>query len=124
MILGKLTLGETALHTHNDSYILEGIKAISTSRPFFSSGVMISALATIFGIGFADILYVGELAALCAVASVTLILGLKIGQLRLISRDLAGAQATDAVYGTYAHLNRERRKIAAAVERVKSGGAS
>lgn len=124
MIFGTLTVGETALHTHNDSYILEGIKAVSTSRPFLSSGVMISALTTIFGIGFNDILYVGELAAVGTFASVSLILGLKIGQLRLISRDLAGAHATDAVYGTYAHLNRERRKIAAAVERVKSVGAS
>ena len=59
-----------------------------------------------------------------ALAAVSLVLGLKIGQLRLISRDLAGANATDAVYGTYGHLNRERRKIAAAVERVKSGGVS
>lgn len=124
MILGKLTLGETALHTHNDSYILEGIKAVSTSRPFLSSSVMVSALAAIFGIGFADILYVSELIALGTAISVSLILGLKVGQLRLISRDLAGAQATDAIYGTYAHLNRERRKIASAVERVKTGGAS
>lgn len=124
MVFGTLTVGETALHTHNDSYILEGIKAVSTSRPFLSSGVMISVLTTIFGIGFNDILYVGELAAVGTVASVSLILGLKIGQLRLISRDLAGAHATDAVYGTYAHLNRERRKIAAAVERVNSRGAS
>lgn len=124
MILGKLTLGETALHTHNESYILEGIKAVSTSRPFLSFGMMISALTTIFGIGFADILYIGELVALGAVAAVSLVLGLKIGQLRLISRDLVGANATNAVYGTYGHLNRERRKIAAAVERVKSGGVS
>ena len=124
MILGKLTLGDTALHTHNDSYILEGIKAVSTSRPFLSSGLMVSTLVAIFGIGFADILYVSELIALGTAISVSLILSLKIGQLRLISRDLAGAQATDAIYGTYAHLNRERRKIASAVERVKTGGAS
>ena len=123
MVFGTLNIGETSLHTHNDSYILEGIKAVSTSRPFLSSGVMISALTTVMGVGFADILYAGELTAVGAVASVSLILGMKIGQLRLISRDLAGAQATDAVYGTYAHLNRERRKIAAAVEQVKSGGA-
>lgn len=124
MVFGKLILSETALHTHNDSYILEGIKAIKTSRPFLSSGVMISALAIIFGIGFSDILDVGELAALGAVSCTSLILGFKIGQLRLISRDLAGAKATDAVYGTYERLNHERRKIAAAIEQVKSGGAS
>ena len=124
MVFGKLNLSDTALHTHNDSYILEGIKAIKTSRPFLSSGVMISALAIIFGIGFADILYVVELAALGAVSCTSLILGFKIGQLRLISRDLSGAKATDAVYGTYARLNHERLKIAAAIEQVKSGGAS
>lgn len=123
MTLGELILGETALHTQNDSFILEGIKAVSTSRPFLSSGLMVSTLAAIFGIGFADILYVSELVGLGFVVCMSLTLGLKIGQLRLISRDLAGAHATDSIYGTYAHLNRERRKIAAAIERVKTGGA-
>ena len=122
MIFGTLRLDGTALHTHNHSYMLEGIKAVSTRRPFLSSGVLVAGHASLFAIGFIDILYVQEIAALVAAAGMSLTFGLCTGQLRLISRDLSGAQATDAVYGTYRHLNRERLAIAAAVERVKSGG--
>jgi hypothetical protein len=118
MILGTLRLGGTTLHTHNHSYMLEGIKAVSARRPFLSTGVLVAGHAGLFAIGFIDILYVRETAALVAT------FGLCIGQLRLISRDLTGAQATEAVYGTYRHLNRERLAIAAAVERMKSGGVS
>jgi hypothetical protein len=124
MILGTLRLGGTALHTHNHSYILEGIKAVSTRRPFLSSGVLVAGHAGLFAIGFNDLLYVGEIAALVATSGFSLAFGLCIGQLRLISRDLTGAQATEAVYGTYRHLNLERLEIAAAVERMKSGGVS
>lgn len=124
MIFGKLILTETVLHTHRDSYILEGIKKVSISRPFLSSGAMIAGLAATFGVGFADILYSGELMALGAVSLSSSVFGLSIAQLRLISRDLNGAQAADAVYGTYRHLNRERPIISAAVDRAKAGGAS
>jgi hypothetical protein len=124
MILGTLRLDGTALHTHNHSYMLEGIKAVLTRRPFLSSGVLVAGHAGLFAIGFIDILYVREIAALVATIGLSLAFGLCIGQLRLISRDLTGAQATQAVYGTYRHLNRERLAIAAAVERMKSGGVS
>ena len=122
MILGTLRLGGTVLHTHNHSYMLEGIKAVSTRRPFLSSTVLIAGHTALFTIGFIDILYAREIAVLVATIGMSLTFGLCIGQLCLISRDLTGAQATDAVYGTYRHLNRERLEIAAAVELVKSGG--
>ena len=50
--------------------------------------------------------------------------GLNLAQLRLLSRDLGVNEAPDAVYGTYAHLKRERLKISSAVAEAKSGGAS
>lgn len=124
MILGTLRLGGAALHTHNHSYMLEGIKAVSTRRPFLSSGALVAGYAGLFAIGFNDLLYAGEIAALATTSGLSLAFGLCIGQLRLISRDLTGAQATEAIYGTYRHLNRERLEIAAAVERMKTGSLS
>lgn len=124
MIFGKLSLGANALHTHNDSYVLQSVSAVSTRRPFLSSAVAVSAFLTLFGVGFVDILYGEELLALAIFVSVALTLGLTIGQLRLVSRDLRGSPIADAVYGTYGHLNRLRPQIADAVERAKAGDVS
>lgn len=124
MIFGKLMLTEHVLHTHADSYILVGIKKVSTARPFYSSSVMIAGLAGLFALGFADILYAQELILISALIATALMVGFSLAQLRLFSRDLNGAQAINAVYGTYRHLNQKRIAIAAAVEAAKSGGAS
>lgn len=124
MILGKLRLGETALHTHRDSYVLQGISAISTRRPFLSTGLMIGALTATFTISFFDILYTTEITVLTTTTLLSVVGGLTIGQLRLVSRDLRGSPIADAVFGTYGHLNRLRPQIADAVERAKAGGAS
>lgn len=124
MILGKLRLGESALHTHRDSYVLQGISAISTRRPLLSTGLMIGGLIATFTVSFFDILYTTEITVLAATALFSVVGGLTIGQLRLVSRDLRGSPIADAVFGTYGHLNRLRPQIADAVERAKTGGAS
>lgn len=124
MIFGKLDLTDSVLHTHADSYILVGIKKVSTARPFLSSGVMMAGMAGLFALGFADILYAHELIFISAVIVSALMVGFSLAQLRLFSRDLHGAQAINAVYGTYRHLNQKRMAISAAVEAAKSGGAS
>ena len=124
MIFGKLDLTESVLHTHAASYILVGIKKVSTARPFLSSSVMIAGLAGLFALGFADILYAHELMLIGAVMTAALVIGINLAQLRLFSRDLHGAQAINAVYGTYRHLNQKRIAISAAVEAAKSGDAS
>ena len=124
MIFGKLIIKDAVLHTHRDSFILEGIKKVSIYRPFLSSGVMIAGLAGLFAVGFADILYPSELALIVSVAGAAMGLGLSLAQLRLISRDLGVGEAPDAVYGTYAHLKQERLKISSAVAEAKSGGAA
>lgn len=124
MIFGKLIINDGVLHTHRDSFILEGIKKVSIHRPFFSTGVMVASLMGLFTVGFADILYPGELVLLASVAVMAMLFGLNLAQLRLISRDLGVSEAPDAVYGTYAHLKRERLKISSAVAQAKSEGAS
>jgi len=124
MIFGKLIINDAVLHTHRDSFILEGIKKVSIHRPFLSTGVLIAGLAGLFAVGFADILYPGELVLLGSVAATSMLFGVSLAQLRLISRDLGVSEAPDAVYGTYAHLKRARLKISSAVAEAKSGCAS
>ena len=120
MIIGKIKLGETSLHTSNDSYVLQSITAVSTRRPFLSSGLMIGGLTGSFAYGFRDILFPGELIALGAVSFLSVFLGIMIGRLLLVSRDLAGSPIAEAVHGTYRHLNRLRPQIADAVEKAKA----
>ncbi len=120
MIFGKLRLGANALHTHNDSYVLESISAVSTRRPFLSAGVMVSGLTAMFGVSFIDILTIGEVISLILISGLSLTGGLTIGQLRLISRDLRGSPISEAIFDSYGHLNRLRPQIAEAVEQAKA----
>lgn len=124
MILGRLSLGEKALQTHNDSYVLDSISAVSTRRPFLSIGLIISGLLGTFTLSFLDLLYLHEIGGLALAAILVLVGGLSVGQLRLVSRDLRGSPIADAIYGSYRHLNRLRPEIADAVERAKTGGVS
>lgn len=122
MVFGKLHLTADTLTTHNDSYVLSGLSAVSTRRPFLSSAIAMAALLILLGLGTIDILYAGEMLLIAASAGLFLGLGLTIGQLRLVSRDLRGSPIADAVYGTYGHLTRERLKIAVAVQASNRGG--
>ena len=121
MIFGTLKIVGTTLETHNDYYALREITTVSTRRPFVSAGLMTGILMAAFAFGFWDILFFGERIAALAIASTAIWGGLNIGLLQLASRDLRGLPLADAAYGTYRHLNREGRKIAAAAERAKTG---
>ena len=120
MIFGKLTLSDTALHTHADSYMLETITAVSTRRPFLSAGLIIGGLSALFGLSFGDLLYPEEITALAVIGTLALTGGWGIGQLQLVSRDLKGSPIADAVYGTYPHLRRLRPQIVATAARAKA----
>ena len=119
MIFGRISITDTTLETHNDSYALASVSAISARRPFLSAGFMIGGLTALFGLAFHDILYTGELASLAAVSLICLFGGLFIGRLQLVSRDLRGSPIADAVFGTYGHLNRLRPQILNARDRAR-----
>jgi hypothetical protein len=119
MIIGYIDITETSLETHNDSYALSSISAVSARRPFLSAGLMIGGLTGLFGLAFHDILYAGEIASLASVSLISMFGGLFIGRLQLVSRDLRGSPIADAVYGSYRRLNRERPKILNARDRAR-----
>lgn len=119
MIIGRIDITETTLETHNDSYALASVSAISARRPFLSAGFMIGGLTALFGLAFHDILYAGELVALTSVSLISLFGGLFVGRLQLVSRDLRGSPIADAVFGSYRHLNRLRPQILNARDRAR-----
>lgn len=124
MIFGQLHISENVVHTHNDSYILSNITAVSARRPFLSSGILAAGLICVFGVAFADLLYPGEIVFIVASAAASLLIGFWLGQLQLLSRDLRGTELAAAIWGSYRHLNRIRRQVANAVNNVGSGGQS
>ncbi len=79
MVFGKLELSEGAITTHNDSYVLHGISAISTRRPFLSSGLAMAGLIALFVPGTFDILHTDEL--LLLMTSAGLSLALEVGEI-------------------------------------------
>lgn len=120
MIFGKLEIGETALHTSNDSYAMDRLTAVTNRRPFLTAGLGLSVLTGAFGISFGDILTIGEIVTIAVISGGSALIGLTIGQLRLVSADLRGSPLAETVFGTYGHLNRLRPRILDAAHRAKT----
>jgi len=121
MIFGKFEIGDNVIHTHNDTHILSNITTISARRPFLGSGLMIAALIAGFGVSFLDLLYPEELATITIGVGACLFVGLWLGKLQLLSRDLRGSELGTAVYGGYRHLNQKRMQVAEAVNQTPKG---
>jgi hypothetical protein len=117
MILGfiQVDVQGGSLHTHRDSYRLDQLTVVSVRRPFLMGGLVFSLGLGGFAIGFADLLFVHEIATVVVAAVVLLVLGWQVGQLKLLSRDLRGSELVDAIWGRYAPLNRFRLQIAGAI---------
>lgn len=122
MILGSIEVDDWAVTTHRDSYDVSTITVCSNRRPFFGAAVMFAAGFGGFAYAFADILYEHEFYVAGGAAFASLFLGLQIGQLKLISRDLRGSELSAAVWGHYRSLNRARREIASRMNGRVHGG--
>ena len=125
MIFGFVTVdAETGcVNTHRDSYLLETLTVVSVRRPLLAGGLMFGFGFLGFGAVFGDLLYAGEIAAVVVSASLALIAGWQIGQLKLLSRDLRGSELSGAVWGRYGHLNKIRGEIVRAIGTHRQGGA-
>lgn len=112
MPFGEFYIKNKAVHTHNDTYILSNVTAISARRPFFGAGFLIAVLMFGFVAAFYDLLYPSEMIAIGLGVTACLFAGLWLGHLQLLSRDLRGSELGTAIWGSYRELNHIRRQIA------------
>ncbi|MFD0917252.1 hypothetical protein ACFQ14_12600 [Pseudahrensia aquimaris] len=120
MVIGSIHVSGDYIETHRNSYRIRDITAASRSRPFLGASVIVAAGLSAFGLSFADLLYLHELVALFGLAASSLGVGLYLGQLKLLSRDLRGSDIACVIWGSYGHLDLIRRQIVMAMAR---GGA-
>ena len=112
MPFGEFYIKNKAVHTHNDTYILSNVTAISARRPLLGASVLITALISGFGAAFHDLLYPTEMIAIGIGVTACIFAGLWLGHLQLLSRDLRGSELGTAIWGSYRELNHIRRQIA------------
>ncbi|MGH1330688.1 MAG: hypothetical protein ACRBBK_07385 [Paracoccaceae bacterium] len=104
MFLDTAKIDGRTLTTHRSRFLLDRITASDVQRPLLSMASVPTIGATAFTVGFADILYAGEIVALLGSACAWVLLSASIGQLKLVSSDLRGSEVSGAVWGSYRHL--------------------
>lgn len=118
-ILGSVEVKDDAVVTHRDSYLLQNLSVVSVRRPFLAPALVIGCAFTVFGLGFVDLLYAGEVITLCIAVPVILLLGFRAGQLQLLSRDLKNTELSGAVWGDHSALQSIRYEIVEALHAAK-----
>jgi hypothetical protein len=122
MIMGFIDIDPQAraIHTHRDSYLLDTVTVVSVRRPLLAGGFVTAVGVGGFGIIFHDLLFPIESVASIATAITAFAVGIGIGQLRLLSRDLRGSELSGAVWGSYGALNRKRMIIVRAINATRT----
>lgn len=118
-ILGSVEVENDAVITHKDDYFFDTLTVVSVRRPFFAPAMIVSGALMLFAIGTFDLLYVSEKLALAVVAPSIVVAGAKLGQLKLLSRDLKNTELSGAVWGEHEALQKVRRKI---VQKMQARG--
>lgn len=111
MLIGSVRVEGEVVVTHNTSYALDNIAAISARRPLLAFGVMVMVGAAGLILSFGDLLYMTEIVVLGALGAAGMFVGLTFGQLKLHSLALKGNEVSDVLYGTYHRLNEVRAEI-------------
>jgi hypothetical protein len=99
------------LVTHRTVYLLNSITAADVQRPLLSISVVPAFGSCAFCWAFSDILYPIEIASIIGGVIASLVGSARIGQLKLISRDLRGSELSGAVWGSTKHLKAIHAKI-------------
>ncbi|MEO1193309.1 MAG: hypothetical protein AAFY02_16220 [Pseudomonadota bacterium] len=115
MIAGRIDITPRAVETHKDSYLLAHLTVVSVRRPLLATGVTVALGGGAFCVRFIDLLYPQEILVFSAVILLALLLGLAVGQIQLLSRDLRGTALSGMIWGSYGHLNSIRRQIVKAM---------
>jgi len=118
-IHGSVEVKDDAVITHRYSYLLQNLSVVSVRRPFLAPALVVGGAFTLFGLGFGDLLYAGEIITLCIAVPVILLFGFRAGQLQLLSRDLKNTELSGAVWGDHSALQSIRSEIVDALHDAK-----
>lgn len=113
MILGDPKIHRGYLETNNDHYPLTPNTTFSVVRPFRGGATAFAGMLLAFAGASSDLLYTWELAVVVGCAAALFVAGSTVAHLMIVNRDLRGSDLQVAFWGTYRHLNRKRREIAA-----------
>lgn len=119
-IVGTVRVEQGAVITNRDSYLIQNLSVVSCRRPLLGPAMIISAALCLFGLSFSDLLYWGELAIILGAMTSLIILGLHLGQLKLLSRDLRQSELSDVIWGGHAELQAVRSEIVSALHAKNS----
>ncbi|MGC3939506.1 hypothetical protein ACOTTU_17010 [Roseobacter sp. EG26] len=120
MTFGKFRITPHAVETPQNSYRIELLSVVSVRRPFLPLGVIALFGGAAFAWRFQDLLYPHELLAMAVVIPLLAMVGVALGHMQFLSRDLRGTPQTGAVWGTAPHLNRLRRQIMRARDEIQT----
>lgn len=110
-IIGFIEVKEDAVVTHRDSYFFRNLSVVSVRRPLFAPAVLLSGPLVLFVFGFGDLLYGREIAAIVIAILLMMLVGVKLGQLQLLSRDLKNTDLSHAVWAEHSTLQKARAEI-------------
>ncbi len=113
MIIGYIDIEQGAVVTHRDSFMLSTVSVVSVRRPYLAGALMLVAGVAGFVATFHDLLYEDEMLIAGGASIALLIVGFKVAQLSLLSRDLKGTELSSAVWGTNGDLQEARTDIVA-----------
>ncbi len=115
-ILGSVEITNEAIITHRDSYLLQNLTVVSVRRPFLAPALLVGVAFTVFCLGFMDLLYADETIVAISLASASIIAGMRLGRLQLLSRDLKNTELSGAIWGDHNALQKIRIQIVEAMK--------
>jgi len=121
MIIGSVKIGNGAVVTHRDSYLIANLSVVGVRRPYLAGAMLLGGAFSGFGFAFIDLLYANEIISIAGMSFAAIIAGSQIGQLSLLSRDLKGSELSGAVWGRHSSLQRIRMEIVSALHTEPKG---
>lgn len=123
MVFGSVSINRRkgVVRTHRGWYLLRPSTVIAVHRPLLPGGLLFGTGFCGFAVMFADLLWPAEIALILAAAMGALAVGLRMGRLSLLSRDLRGSEFSTLVWGTVGALNVLGAQIEAAMPSSAEG---
>ncbi len=123
MIIGTCKVKNGAVITSRDRYPLSKDTHVRVEPVFRTPAILCAATLASFGLGFHDLLFAGELAAITVAIFVLIFARFQFAQLLIIDRVTRGTEQMIAVSGLNYSLQKHRAEIDAAIDELKGGDA-